>query len=59
MSASFPALTSSRRNMCPTKAIGEDGYLATKGLVTLPKTEARRGRKARQRHGADADGRAR
>ncbi len=28
------------------KAIGEDGYLAKKGLVTLPKTEAETVRKA-------------
>jgi phosphate transport system substrate-binding protein len=28
------------------KAIGEDGYLAKKGLVTLPKAEADKVRKA-------------
>ena len=38
------------------KAIGEDGYLAKKGLVTLPKAEAEAGPQGRHRHDAD-DGR--
>ena len=35
------------------KAIGEDGYLSKKGLVTLPKKEAERRSKECDRHGAD------
>ena len=37
MSASFPAWSNSWRSMCPTRRMGEDGYLAAKGLVALPK----------------------
>ena len=58
-SASSRASTSSRPSTCRTKAIGEDGYLAKKGLVTLPKAEARGRSQGRARHGPDADRRAR
>ena len=39
MSASFPGIDKFAVEYVSTKALGEDGYLAKKGLVTLPKKE--------------------
>ena len=36
MSAWFPAWRNSSPSMSPTRRMGEDGYLAAKGLITLP-----------------------
>ena len=42
MSALVPGLDKFAAEYVSPKAIGEDGYLAKKGLVTLPKSEAGR-----------------
>ena len=52
MSASCPGLDKFAAEYVSTKAIGEDGYLAKKGLVTLPKAEADAVRKSVIEHEA-------
>ncbi len=46
MSASLPGIDKFVAEYVSSKAISEDGYLSRKGLVTLPKTEADKVRKA-------------
>ena len=49
-----PGLDKFAAEYVSTRALGEDGYLAKKGLVTLPKNELEPVRKAVTRHGSDA-----
>ncbi len=49
----IPGLDKFAAEYVSPKALGEDGYLAKKGLVTLPKAEADAVRKAVDRHDAD------
>ena len=50
MSALFPAWQEFVTEYVSDKAMGEDGYLAAKGLVTLPAEEAETGRRGCEGH---------